>query len=124
MTESRPLLSSRLVFGLLILALGIAWMLDNLGFVDAGSLVRWWPVVPLVWGLALLSGTMCRRSTGWGLFWAAVGAVGLLGAFDLIRISVFDLWPVLLILAGVYMLYVRLSDSREPADHPEESHGQ
>jgi hypothetical protein len=53
-----------------------------------------------------------------------LGGVLLLSTTEIISIErLMRFWPVLLIVAGVYMLYARIAASRE-ADRPEASHGQ
>lgn len=89
-----------MLWGLVILALGILWTLDNLGQIDASRVVQWWPLVTLGWGITLL-----RRARGGsfplaGWIWTIIGAVSMLRPLGIARIDVFDLWPMIFILIG------------------------
>ena len=96
--------TSRVIAGALLLLVGGLFLLQNLGLVHAGRLGDYWPLL-LVWlGLSRLLGP--RRSHHF-----ASGAVLLvLGVlFQLDRLGVFwfhihDLWPVLLVVAGIALI--------------------
>lgn len=99
-------LTGRMVFGLLLLVLGLLWTLDNLNVLEADEITQWWPAVLLVWGLCQLTGTLCRRQPFSGGIWAFIGGWLLLRRFDLVPFDLLDLWPLALILLGA-MLVVR-----------------
>src|SRR5262249_32711014 len=90
----------RLFFGALLVALGLLWTLDNLGLADASEYMRWWPVIPIAYGLLQLSGIDGRRRTGSGLLLTLGGAYLLLHELHFLSLSLLGLWPVFLILIG------------------------
>jgi hypothetical protein len=49
-----PLFSTKLVFGLAVIAVGLLLMLDRLHLCDGWYLLTWWPVVLAAFGLAHL----------------------------------------------------------------------
>jgi hypothetical protein len=52
-----------LVLGVALIALGVVWMLANLGHVDLlGTVHRWWPSVLVFWGGLSLARWLARRS--------------------------------------------------------------
>ena len=99
MSERNPL-NARLVFGMAILALGVSWTLDNLSLIDASEYLRWWPALALVYGVLALTGIGVRQQSVPGGFWAFVGGAALLNALGVIRVSIFDLWPLFLVFFG------------------------
>jgi len=99
MTE-RPVVGSRLIFGLVVLTLGVLWTLDNLGVLDASQILQWWPLIPLTWGVMSLTGLGCSRRPVQGAIWTVVGGVSLLHTLGLLQATVFDLWPLILIAIG------------------------
>ncbi len=101
---SRNWLTGRMVFGLLLLAFGVLWTLDNLHVIDAQDVTRYWPVLLLAWGLCMLTGLLCRRRPLAGLIWALIGGWLLLYEFELVEYSIFDLWPVALIFIGAMLV--------------------
>lgn len=93
-------LTGRLVFGLILLVLGVVWTLDNLGMLEADRILRWWPVLVIGWGVVRLFGLDgCRRPLA-GAILMLIGSVFLLGTAGLVSSS-WDLWPLLLIAVGI-----------------------
>jgi hypothetical protein len=103
--NGRPLVTGRLLWGLVVLTLGVLWTLDNLGQVDASQVTRWWPLVPLGWGIALLTGSAGRKRAGAGWFWTILGGLMLLRPLGIAAIDVSDFWPLMMILVGGALVY-------------------
>lgn len=102
-TEERPRnirITGRLLMGLAFLWLGALWTLDNLGFVDADVIVRWWPLLLIVFGLAKLAGWGTRQSTVAAVLWLLAGTWLMLHALGVVRYGIAGLWPLVLILIG------------------------
>ncbi len=96
--------SVRLVVGTIFIALGGAWTLDNLGVLDADSVLQWWPLLLIAYGALRITGVDgCKRPLSGGIF-AFAGAWILLNNLNVIDISVFDLWPLFLIFAGLSLI--------------------
>ena len=59
---ARPFRPESLTFGVLLVALGVAWTASNLGRLDLLSTLRtWWPASLVLWGaLELLAYAMAR----------------------------------------------------------------
>ena len=55
------LVISRLVFGLIVVGFGVIFLLDELGVVNASTILRYWAVLPLGYGLMRLTGLWCRQ---------------------------------------------------------------
>lgn len=100
-TQKQGIVTPRLILGLTLIAIGVIYTLERLGYADAEQWIRWWPAILVVAGLGklLFPGSSAGRWTG--LLIAGVG-VWLLGEeLDLIGESFFDWWPVILILFGI-----------------------
>jgi hypothetical protein len=56
----------KVVLGLALLGLGVAWLLANMGRVDLLTTLRtWWPLTLVVWGaLELYQALAARRGRG------------------------------------------------------------
>src|SRR4249920_1351804 len=99
--SDRPFeLTGRLVFGLVVLTLGVLFMLDNLNLIDAHSIVRWWPLALILFGGAKLFGFMTRRHIAAGAVFTLFGVMWLGNALDAWHFDVWDLWPVFMIVIG------------------------
>lgn len=112
--------AGRLLFGSLVAALGIIFMLDSAGVVSAGEVVgSWWPVSIVALGLFHVAGARGPRGSsvvlvvvGLGLLAVTTGVFG----SDAWRY----VWPSALVLVGVWILLgwgrrygIRPSDDEE-----------
>jgi Domain of unknown function (DUF5668) len=60
---ARPFKAEGLVLGLLLVALGSAWMASNLGLIELLPTLRtWWPASLVVWGVVELVGFVVSRT--------------------------------------------------------------
>lgn len=56
-----------LVAGIALIALGVVWMLANLGHLDLLDTVhRWWPSILVLWGALALARALARRNAHGG----------------------------------------------------------
>ena len=59
--SSPPLKVERIVIGLSLMAVGVAWVVANLGWLDLLHTLRtWWPTSLIVWGVLELYNTLVR----------------------------------------------------------------
>lgn len=106
-------LTPQLVMGLLIIALGVLFTLDKLGIADADMYLRYWPVGLIAIGLTKL--WQVRDGMGGafgGLVFTLAGLWLLLEQTAVIRISFWEMWPLLLVLFGAYLVWQGLSGRR------------
>ncbi|HKA35463.1 MAG TPA: DUF5668 domain-containing protein [Thermoanaerobaculia bacterium] len=102
--------ASRLVGGLLLLLLGTLFVLQNLGYVRAGRLGDYWPLL-LVWvGLARM--LTHRRHFASGLVIFLLGVFFQLERLDVIWIPMRLFWPFLLIAIGLGLILDSLMGRR------------
>lgn len=98
---------SGIVLGALIVAGGIALLLDNMGILRIHDLWRFWPVLLIGWGVSKLLSACAPAGYIWGGLVTLVGALILL---DNLNILIFDfnlvdlIWPLLIIGFGVSLL--------------------
>jgi len=94
-------LTPHLMFGLMIIFIGVVFTLDNLELVRAGDYLRYWPAGLIVIGLAKLA--QVRGGHGnpiGGVIFIAVGSWMLLDKLDVVPYSALDVWPMLLVFVG------------------------
>lgn len=96
--------NGRAAIGIIFIIFGALLIADNFTFVDIHLFS--WPVIFIIIGAFVLSGS--HRSTG-GLFLLFFGIFGLLGRiFDFsIGFAIREYWPAALILIGLYMIMKR-----------------
>ena len=107
-------LTPQLLVGLLVIGVGALFTLQNLGLAHwARDVLRYWPAGLVVIGLLKL--WQAHASTGGafgGLLFIAAGTWLLLEEATLVRISLVDLWPLLLVFVGVYLVWQGVSSPR------------
>lgn len=98
-------LTGRLIFGVIVLVLGLTWTLENMGFDGASQILRWWPALLLTYGLVRFFGLDgARRQTSGALFMVA-GAWILAREMGWVSFRLSQLWPVFLIIIGVSLVW-------------------
>jgi hypothetical protein len=103
-----------LIFGSGLALLGVVLLLDNFGVIDADNVLQFWPLILIVFGAVQIAR---RNDTGGKTFGMIIGIVGLwllLNNLDIVSLSLFALWPLLLVGLGILLL-VRSSRSDLPA---------
>jgi hypothetical protein len=89
--------------GVLLVALGLLFLADQADWLDFGDAIRtWWPAILIVIGLSQLLGPSGSRLSGGVLI--AIGAAFLLEHLGYLPVSVWKLWPLLLIAFGLSMM--------------------
>lgn len=95
----------RLVFGLVILGLGVLFTLDRLDMVDIHSFWDFWPVIVILAGVGHLAQPSRASNRGWGVALVLFGGWYLAYNLAWIDYSPWQLWPVLLVLVGLGMVW-------------------
>lgn len=99
-------LTPQLVFGLCVIAVGVLFTLDNLGIAHAEAYLRFWPVVLIAIGLIKMWGSRNAASGGFtGFLFTLVGTWLLLEETAVVRVSFWELWPLLLVFFGAYLVW-------------------
>jgi predicted membrane protein len=102
----RSRLSPQLVLGVFVIAVGVVFTLDNVGVIHAEDYLKFWPVALIAVGLLKLSqvGDASSSALG-GLVFIIAGVWLLLEETAVIRVSFWDVWPLVLVLLGTYMVW-------------------
>jgi predicted membrane protein len=102
----------QVVVGLLVVAMGVLFLLDNLGYVGLRHAISFWPIAFIVGGASMLVSQEQRNGHVSGLVLIGVGVLLLLKHMGLFYISWNMVWPVLLILAGGLILFRTMGGGR------------
>ena len=96
----------QLLVGLIVIAVGVLFTLDNLGITDAEQYLRYWPAGLIAIGLLKVAQSRDGMGGAFGGFiFALSGTWLLLEQTEVVRLSFWDLWPVLLVMFGGYLVW-------------------
>jgi len=122
-SSRRPnVLAPQLIIGFLLLVAGVVLLLDNFGVVNAHAVLRFWPAGLIVIGLALTAQAQRAAGRVSGLFWVFIGTWLLLGNLGVLRLEIWDLWPIPIVMIGGYLIWQAVHGPDRPADRERESH--
>jgi hypothetical protein len=110
-------MTGRFVAGLALVALGVVFLLGELGVLAApGAVVgAWWPVVFLALGVGL---ALEQRRLGIGpLVFLALGLVLLSLTTDLVALDARIVWPVVVIAVGLWLILRPAGRQRPGPEH-------
>jgi len=102
-------IESGLIGGTIIVLVGLAFLLDNMGIVSVGHLFRFWPMILVIGGLASIISPQGRVKG------AALIVVGIIFELDTLGIAHFrwgSLWPLAIIAAGLMIMWTGLEARR------------
>jgi predicted membrane protein len=101
-TDSRFMLTPRLVVGVCIALVGVTLTLDRLHIIDADYVLRFWPIALIVIGGLMIGQSDSSRGRTRGIVLVAIGGWVFLSSLGLVAASIWELfWPVMLIIIGV-----------------------
>jgi predicted membrane protein len=98
--------------GLIIIAVGLIFTLDNLGISDGLPYLRYWPLGLVAIGLLKLQQARGGGGTFAGVMFVAAGGWLLLDSLGIVRVSLWQLWPMLLVFFGASMVWQGLNARR------------
>lgn len=96
--------ASQVVLGLLVIAMGLLFLLDNLDILDIHRAFSFWPMVFVIVGAVKLCDTQTRGGTLLGAGLIGVGVLMMLDRMGIIRFSWSAVWPLALIGLGAYLV--------------------
>jgi predicted membrane protein len=96
----------QLIFGLIIIVVGVLLTLDTLGIADAEYYLRYWPAGLIALGLAKAwQSRDGHGGTFGGLILVVIGSILLLESLVVLRIDVWALWPAVLVVIGASLVW-------------------
>jgi predicted membrane protein len=99
--------TGHLVMGLLIVALGVMFTLDNLGLLDARQILQYWPVILIMIGVGKVSQAEASGGRFGGGILILIGSLFLIQKLGFLHVNIWSLWPLLLVIIGIRMIVER-----------------
>ena len=94
----------QLMWGLVLIGFGVAFLLDRMGMFDISELWHYWPLLLLVIGINKMIGYPTAKDFTSGLWTTFIG-LWLFAVFDnMFGLTWRNAWPIPIIFAGVVMI--------------------
>ena len=111
--ESAHRVTPQLFVGLIVILVGVLMTLDNLQVLDAERYFRFWPAGLIALGLIKVWNSRDGFGGAFGGFiFIVIGTWLLLEQTALVRLSFWDMWPALLVLFGLFLVWQGLAGPR------------
>ena len=107
MAQPRMEITPHTAIGVSLALLGVVLTLDNLGFVEAGTVIRFWPLIPMLVGAAYIVQGREAREWAIGTAWLAGGTAFLLKNLGVFPFRLTDFLPLLLVALGLKVIFQR-----------------
>src|SRR3954470_10189547 len=105
---------SQLVVGVLVIAIGTLFLLDNLGIVDLRRALAFWPLALIVLGVVKLFDTSSPNGYLFGVVLVALGLTMIANRLGFFYLVWDTTWPLLLIAAGALVVFRAMTARRAP----------
>ena len=115
---SSPRVTGRILAGVIFIAFGVLFLLDNFGLVDAGDIFRYWPLILIALGLARLFAPSRPEERVGGVVLLFLGSVFLLRAMHVPWIRLRLVWPAFLVVVGAVVIWQALRRREKPPGEP------
>lgn len=100
----------RVIFGLVVIFVGVAFLLDNMGLVNAEHLWRFWPFAIILWGLSkIMEGSRSNRI--FGAILCFLGALWAADNFVYVRFDFWRWWPLAIVIFGLLIVFRAFGNS-------------
>ena len=106
--DSEWLSVGRMLPGLVLVIIGGLFLLDSLRIVPAYRFFNYWPIILVVIGVVKLVDSPSGEGRFAGGILSGVGAILLAGNLGIFYLTWAVLWPLILISAGLYLLFQRI----------------
>lgn len=90
-----------MVTGAMLLLVGLAFLLDQLGIISISSLWRFWPLLLVIAGVVHFA----SQRGAWGLFLILAGVILQLNTLGITHFGWATFWPMMLIAMGLYVMW-------------------
>lgn len=90
-----------IITGAILMMVGLAFLLDNLGYISIGSLWRFWPMLLVLAGVL----NFIYRRRAWGTLLMLAGTLLQLNQLGKIHFGWTQIWPMALIALGLFVIW-------------------
>jgi predicted membrane protein len=105
-------MTSQVLMGVLVIAIGLLFLLDNLDIIEVRHALAFWPLVFIFAGVAKLLDTTSPNGYLVGLAGIGIGVTMILHRLGIIYFSWRTAWPLILIAVGAMVVYRAMTGQR------------
>jgi predicted membrane protein len=105
-------MTSQVLMGVLVIAIGLLFLLDNLDIIEVRDALAFWPLVFIFAGVAKLLDTTSPNGYLVGLAGIGIGVTMILHRLGIIYFSWRAAWPLILIAVGAMVVYRAVTGQR------------
>ena len=98
-------LNGKVIAGFVLLGVGILFGLQSLGWIEGFEIWEFWPLILIVVGLNHVIRPRQPGHRTWGIFEIAFGLFFLLRTLGVFWISLWKVWPVFFVFAGLHLIW-------------------
>ena len=114
-TEQNYTTRKQIMWGLVLIALGVIFLLDRMNMVEAETLWHYWPLVMVVAGINQTIGYPSAREFKSGLWTTFVGLWLFAAQEQIFGLTYANSWPLFLLMAGLQLVLAPVIARRFPA---------
>jgi predicted membrane protein len=96
---------TQVIIGLGVLVAGVLFTLDNMGVIDVRDFLHYWPIVFIAIGVSQIIRARYWSAYAGAVIWMLAGVWFLGRTTGVIRVSLGDLWPLLLAVLGAFLMF-------------------
>ena len=106
-------ITSQVLMGVLVIAIGLLFLLDNLDIIEVHEALAFWPLVFILAGVAKLLDTTTPNGYLIGLAGIGIGSAMILNRLGIIYFSWRQAWPLVLIAVGAMVVYRAMTGNQK-----------
>jgi len=97
-------MTPQLILGLMIVVFGLALTADNIGWMEAGDILRYWPLALVALGVAKLFQSDSRSGQIFGGLIILLGASLTADSVFRVRVHIWEWWPLAIVAFGLLIM--------------------
>lgn len=103
--RNRFLLNGKTIAGLILIAIGILFAVQSLGWIEGFEIWEFWPLILIVVGISHIVRPRQPGHRTWGVIEIAFGLFFLLRTLGVFWISFWNVWPFFFVFAGAHLIW-------------------
>ncbi|MES2128141.1 MAG: DUF5668 domain-containing protein [Pseudomonadota bacterium] len=100
---------AQVVLGIVVMCMGVLFLLDNLDILNFHNAIHFWPMVFILFGLLKIYDSNTPGGTAVGAVLVVAGVMMTLNRMGYIFLNWHTMWPIILIIVGVSVVYKAMS---------------